>query len=82
MSDGRTVGRRLAHHAFSTKELVPGHVVGAAILLFGTIAAARAVVAAGQEASREMLLPQGTPRDDVATRGGAANDRGQYGGQP
>ena len=72
MSADRALGRRLAHHAFSTKEFVPGHVAGAALLLFGTIAIAKAIVAADRS-SREAALP---------SQGGSTNARGQYGGRP
>jgi hypothetical protein len=36
--------KALARQTFSTKSFVPGHVAGAAILLFGTIAVAKAFI--------------------------------------
>lgn len=40
MSRAQAIGQQL----FSTKQFVPGHVAGAAILLFGTIAIAKAFI--------------------------------------
>jgi hypothetical protein len=43
----------MTHHLFSTKSFVPGHVVGTAILLFGTIAIAKGLIARQETAVRE-----------------------------
>ena len=70
-SSGRAsrYARAAARQTFSTKSFVPGHVAGAAILLFGTIAITKAFLAR-REAS---LHPAGQV---------AENDRGQYGRKP
>jgi hypothetical protein len=36
--------KKIAHQLFSTKSFVPGHVIGTAALLFGTIALTRYVI--------------------------------------
>jgi hypothetical protein len=56
------------HALFSTKSFVPGHVAGAAILLFGTIAIAKSFIAHHEAKVRERLTPE--------------NARGQYGRNP
>jgi hypothetical protein len=66
VSYARAIGRQIGRQTFSTKEFVPGHVLGAAILLFGTIALTRAVIARAADAA-------------VAARARVQNERGQYG---
>ena len=56
---------------FSTKSFGPGHVIGAAILVVGTVVVARHFVARGQDEARKAALQ---------SRSG--NQRGQYGGIP
>jgi hypothetical protein len=43
----------MMHHLFSTKQFVPGHVVGTAILLFGTIAITKSLIARHETEVRE-----------------------------
>jgi hypothetical protein len=61
-------GKAASRALFSTKSFVPGHVAGTAILLFGTIAIAKAFIS----------------RHEAKVRGArtAQNARGQYGGSP
>jgi hypothetical protein len=40
----KKIARTTAHQLFSTKSFVPGHVIGTAALLFGTIALTRYVI--------------------------------------
>lgn len=63
--------KAVARQAFSTKSFVPGHVVGAAAILFGTIALAKAFIERHEAETRErsMTVQQ-------------ANARGKYGRNP
>jgi hypothetical protein len=63
---------------FSTKAFGPGHLVGAGILVFGTIAITKAFIAqakAETERARRATRPSATD-DQTVTR--STNERGQY----
>lgn len=77
MTAHKSRARAIAHQLFSTKSFVPGHVAGAAILLFGTIAVTKAFLAAARARSHSessASLSHEPPH--------VANDRGQYGKKP
>lgn len=50
--------KKITHQLFSTKAFVPGHVIGTAALLFGTIALTRYVIKK-HEAEVATTLPRG-----------------------
>ena len=62
----------------STKSFGPGHLFGTGILVIGTFAIAKAVIAHGQgEAARLLAQPARRRSNDVADA--ADNERGAYG---
>jgi hypothetical protein len=64
--------RAVARQTFSTKSFVPGHVAGAAILLFGTITLAKLLIARHETERAQLEADLTRP----------SNDRGQYGKRP
>lgn len=66
--------RGIARHAFSTQRFGVGHLVGASILLFGTVGIARALI----ERHRAKMQAIGHTRGINL----AQNERGQYGVRP
>jgi len=65
--------RSIAHQLFSTKQFVPGHLVGAAIIAFGTVG----LVKIFTDLHDRELGPD-RPRSQVR----AETERGQYGKRP
>jgi hypothetical protein len=66
---------------FSTKSFSPGHIVGAGVLVIGTVALTKLFIARGKAESERVLrtaVPSARPEDEMmAARSG--NERGQYG---
>lgn len=76
MTVHKSRSRAVAHQLFSTKSFVPGHVVGAAILAFGTIAVTKAFLAAARDKQR---APSAPGADLMHVPPHASNERGHYG---